>query len=177
MKKIFTIIPVILLSVLISRTLARSEEISYYDIPAEIRLIAWECQKEYDISQYLILAITYQESRCNADKVNGNVTQITNTDWYQEGIAASQSTDAKHNVRDNMRVCSFYINKWANEYPDNPYLWLRLWNEGDSAKSTQNATSYYSRKILERAERYEAEDEHLQEHCVSPELLEVRNEE
>lgn len=139
---------------------AHADEIKVEDIDPIYRLYAWEVENTYDVSSALILSLCYEESRFREDVVGGNLTQITNTKWFKEGIEAVQADAPKDNVYQNMMVCGYYIAKWAQEYDGEPYLYLEMWNEGyESALSNYDCQhpSAYARRIMNRAERWEQE--------------------
>ena len=51
-----------------------------------------------------------------------NLTQVTNLSWFKEGIESTEVLDPKNNKYENIRLCTYYICKWAEEYPGEPYL-------------------------------------------------------
>lgn len=113
-----------------------------------------EVSDEFNLSPHLLASLIYQES---SFIVKENLTQITSKKWFKEGIDYTGSDDLtdQHN---NIRICGYYLNKWAKEYPEEPHLWLRMWNEGyDNALQHPDRTSYYSRSIIRRAEQWEEE--------------------
>lgn len=128
-------------------------------IPDELEEIAEECQEEYSVSKYLLLSLVYEECRFDVEEVDGNVTQITNTTWFEEGIEHVKAKNPKTDVRENMKICSYYLSKWMeNEAEGEPMLACRMWNQGfENALKTPNATSYYSRSIVRRADRWQEE--------------------
>ena len=100
---------------------AKSENLPYYEeIPEYIRDICEDCQEEFGISQYYLLGIIYKECRFKADVVNGNVTQVTSLSYFKEGIEALELDKPKTDVRQNIQLCSYYLVKWAEEYPEEP---------------------------------------------------------
>lgn len=149
-------------------------EMSYFEIPGDIREEAEQIQDETQLSEYIILSIVYQESRFDVEYVNGNVTQVTKLKWFREGIDALGITEPKTDYRQNMRLCSYYLVKWFEEHPDNPYLVMRLWNEGTDALSNPEYISRYSKEVIDRADRWTIEDEceeTTSRHCRNPENL------
>lgn len=139
---------------------AHAEEIKVEDIDSIYRLYAWEVENTYNVSSALILSLCYEESRFREDIVGGNLTQITNTKWFKEGIEAVHADKPKDNVYQNMMICGYYLSKWANENDGEPYLWLEMWNEGyENALSNYDCRhpSAYARRIMNRAERWEQE--------------------
>lgn len=111
----------------------------------------WEVAREFDLSPYLLASLIYQESRFI---VKDNLTQIMNGGkWHKEGLKHCGSDDLT-NEYVNIRCCGYYLHKWAQEYPNEPHRWLRMWNEGNVNDFN---SSYYSRSILKRAEKWEEE--------------------
>ena len=152
-KKMFTITLVTMLVILVSLTNVRAEaeEISIDDIPRAYEVFCWEVSNNYDLSEALLISLVWQESKFKADEVNGNVSQITNIRWYQEGVNYTCSENPKTNVYENINVLGYYLHKWAEQYPDEPYLWCRMWNEGyENALLNRDYISYYSRTIVDR---------------------------
>ncbi len=146
-------------------TRAESEEIKLEDIPPQYILYAWECEKTFDVSAVLLLSLCYTESRFKESTVKGNITQITNTKWFKEGIEFVGAENVKDNPQENMMVCAYYINKWANEYEGEVYLWLMMWNMGyENAKNVYNPNkpSRYAKEIVERADKWTEEWEKMQ---------------
>lgn len=141
------------ITVLTSCLNARAEEPSYWEIPKDIRSEAEQVEEEFQISRYLILSLVYQECRFQTDLVNGNITQITNVGWFDEGIEALQLTEPKTDYKQNMRLCAFYLNKWFAE-SDDIHRALRSWNEGPSGYSQP---SNYSNQIINRADKWSYE--------------------
>lgn len=111
---------------------------------------------EFDVSEYLLASLIYEESRF---LVKENLTQITSVRWYKEGFEHCGSDD-KSNPYVNIRVCGYYLNKWAQEYEGEPGLWLRFWNEGyENALEDPGYMSGYAKRIIKRAEQWETEQE------------------
>lgn len=116
-----------------------------------IDVYIWEVSREFDLSPYMLASLIYQESRFI---VEDNLTQIMNKGkWHKEGIEYTQNDDLS-NPYNNIRICGYYLNKWAQEHPNEPHRWLRQWNEGNV---NGFESSYYSRTILKRAEKWEEE--------------------
>lgn len=114
-----------------------------------IDVYIWEVSREFELSPYMLASLIYQESRFI---VEDNLTQIMNKGkWHKEGIEYTGNEDIS-NPYNNIRICGYYLNKWAQEYPGEPHRWLRMWNEGNVSNLN---TSYYSRSILKRAEKWE----------------------
>lgn len=118
-----------------------------------------EVADEFDLSPHFLASLIWQESNFI---VKDNLTQITNKKWFQEGIDYVGSDDIT-DEHTNIRICGYYLHKWFEEFDDtenggNPHLVLRCWNEGyENALRNPDATSYYSREIIRRAELWEKE--------------------
>lgn len=148
-----------IIAIMIAVILTTSVSVSAYARPDEVisdtvYLYIWEVSNEFDISPFLLASLVYQESRFI---VTDNLTQITNKKWFREGLAYCGSDDIS-NPYINIRVCGYYINKWAQEYEGEPALWLMMWNEGyENALAHYDPfkPSKYAREILKRAEIWE----------------------
>lgn len=144
---------------------ARAEELHIEDIPPEYIVYALECENEFNISAALLLSLCWHESRFKESVVKGNVTQITNLKWFKEGIEYCEADNPKGNPYQNMRICAYYLSKWAEEYPGEVYLWLMMWNQGyENAKANYNPNkpSRYAKSIDEKAQILEKELEEWQ---------------
>lgn len=159
MKKRLLIILASLTIALTSYTKAECEEVHLEDIPQEYIVYAWECEEEFNISAALLLSLCWTESRFKESVVKGNVTQITNVKWFKEGIEVVCADDVKGNPLQNMKVCAYYLSKWANEYPGECYLWLDCWHEGyeNAIRKYNGKGTYYSRTIDNQAQILEEE--------------------
>lgn len=110
-----------------------------------------EVAKEFDLSPYLLASLIYQESRFI---VKDNLTQIMGKGkWHKEGIEYTGNNDLS-NEYNNIRICGYYLKKWAEEYPGEPTIWLNYWNKGHYSETE----TYYTRAILRRAEKWESEE-------------------
>lgn len=118
-------------------------------ITSDIDLYIWQVAKEFDLSPYMLASLIYQESRF---VVRSNLTQIMYDGKYHQEAIEYTGNDDLTNEYNNIRICGYYLNKWAQEYPNEPHRWLRMWNEG--IVNDYNS-SYYSRSVLKRAERWE----------------------
>lgn len=161
MKKAIAIV----MAVLIAQTSflnARAEEVHIDDIPTEYIIYAWECENEFDVSASLLLSLCWQESRFKESVVGGNVTQITNLKWFKEAIEYCEADAPKDNPYQNIRICAYYLNKWAEEYPGETYLWLMMWNMGyENALRSYNSNkpSKYAKTIDDNAQKLQKEYE------------------
>lgn len=155
---------------------SKAEEISYYDIPIEYRMVAEDVEDICGISKYFLLAIAYQESRFDSKLTNGNITQITNLKWFAHGIESTGVDNPKTDCKDNMLVCGWYCYCWLEQHEDY-YLVARLWNEGDSALRNPNYISGYSRSVVNRMNRWMLEDMDYEEKnfpCRNPNSIKER---
>lgn len=110
-----------------------------------------EVAKEFDLSRYLLASLIYQESRFI---VKDNLTQIMGKGkWHKEGLEHCGSDDIS-NPYVNIRCCGYYLNKWAEQYPGEPTIWLNYWNKGHYSE----AETYYTKAILRRAEKWEEQE-------------------
>lgn len=127
-------------------------------IGSSVELYIWEVANEFDLDYYLLASLVWQESRFI---VMDNLTQITNPKWFKEGIEYAGTMDIK-NPYINIKVCGYYIHKWAEEYEGEPALWLMMWNEGyENALSHYDPLhpSRYARQVIKRAEQWQQEGE------------------
>lgn len=121
-------------------------------ITTDVEFYIRDVAKEFDLSPYLLEALVYEESRMI---VMDNLTQITSKKWFREGLEYCGSDDIT-NPYVNIRCCGYYLHKWAEEYPGEPHLWLRMWNEGyENALDNPDGTSGYSRRVIKYAEELE----------------------
>lgn len=117
-------------------------------ITNDLELYVYEVAREFDFSPYLIASLIYQESRFI---VRDNLTQIMgNGRWHKEGFEYCGSFDIS-NPYVNIRCCGYWLHKWAEQYPDNPYVWLNYWNRGYYLEKETG----YAKSVMDRAIRWE----------------------
>lgn len=157
MKRISTIALAIIMALILDLTsftnaYAMSDEIP---LPLIIQEFCREVGDEFGICPCLLMSIVYQETRGTGE----NLTQITSTNWYKEGIDYCDAEDYKTNSYSNIRVCGYYIAKWYEELGDvDSYLVVDCWNKGyENAIASYNASkpSYYARTIIDRSAEWE----------------------
>ena len=147
MKKL-TIIAAIATAFLIS-TNVKAQGVQ--EVVDPIDLYIHEVATEFQLSESLLASLIYEESRF---KVVDNLTQITNVKWFEEGCEYCGSSDIS-NPYVNIRICGYYLHKWAEENPGEVYLWLRAWNEGEeNAKENPYYVSGYAKRITQRQEMW-----------------------
>lgn len=156
-KSIVILLGVISVCIFCIKGYALSEEIP---VPLEYQLYAWELENEYGIDAELLLSLCYEESRfIHLD----NLTQIMNPKWYKKEIEATEVDDLSDPFQ-NMKVCAYCLMEYSLEYPENQFLWCRMWNEGyHNAKKNEEKISNYSRRIVERAEEWKAINQRKEE--------------
>lgn len=116
-----------------------------------INVYIHEVAAEFDLSESLLASLIYEESRFI---VLENLTQITNKKWFEEGIEHCESDDLT-NPYVNIRICGYYLSKWAKEYDGEPAMWLMAWNQGyEKAKKNYKNPSSYAKRIIRRAEQW-----------------------
>lgn len=153
MKRLITI----LTSLIFAFTFYINAEAITEDIPLSpiLQIHCWEVGNEFNIDPCLLMSIVYQESR----GLVKNKTQITNTQWFKEGIEYCEADEVKSNDYQNIRVCGYYISKWFEELGDaDIYLIVECWNEGvGNAIRTHNTSkpSLYAKQVVDRATEWE----------------------
>lgn len=95
------------------------------------------------------MAIIWQESRGLLD----NLTQITYIGWFEEGIEYTGNDDIKDR-KNNVRICAYYMRKWADEYNDIE-ISLTGWNQGIENSLVKDGRSYYATTVIEKSKEFE----------------------
>ena len=147
-----------MLLILVACVRSKAEEIDFEAIPCVSEVFCWEVANEFNISEALLISVCWQESKFNKEVVGGNVSQITNLKWFSEGITYTDAKDPKGNQFENIRILGYYLHKWAVEYPEEPYLWVDMWNKGyEKALVTYNPNnpSRYARTVVNRIPQIE----------------------
>lgn len=131
-------------------TKAPAAELS--ELPEEVVQICDDAGQEYQICPMILASLVYTESR---GIVTDNLTQITNTKWFKEGMEACEVDEIK-TPENNIRVCAYYIAKWAEEY-DDIFLALDSWRYGpeNAVQKYKDAPSAYSKEIAKRSAEWE----------------------
>ena len=127
----------------------------YHEMPMTVINECWEVGREFQICPTILMSLIWQESR---GIVSDNLTQVTNTKWFQEGIDALEIDDLT-NPYQNIRLCGWYLRKWCEETEDMGFA-LMAWNEGDTnAYKHYDGIhySYYARTIMNRSAEWEEE--------------------
>lgn len=128
----------------------RAEELE--EIPEEVQEICHEVGQEFNVCPTILLSLIYTESR---GIVTDNLTQITNTKWFKEGMDACEVDEIK-TPENNIRVCAYYIAKWCEESED-IFLAVDSWRYGPENAAQRKKPSYYARTIVDRSARWEEE--------------------
>lgn len=151
MKK--AIVGIAILTALTFCTNTKAEELD--EIPEEVQTICEAAGEEFNICPTILMSLIYTESR---GIVTENLTQITSTRWFSEGMEACGVEEIK-TPENNIRVCAYYIAKWGEAY-DDIYLVIDCWRYGPEnavAKYNPNKPSYYARTIVSRSAEWEPE--------------------
>jgi len=153
LRKIFT---TVITMVLIGFTFCTNTQAeSLTEIPEDIREICEEAGEEFNICPTMLMSLIYTESR---GIVTENLTQITNKNWFKEGMEACKVDEVK-TPENNIRVCAYYIAKWGREN-DDIYLAIDSWRYGPEnaqAKYNPDKPSRYAKEIVKRSAEWEQE--------------------
>lgn len=129
-----------------SFTNCKAEEI---DLPEEVQQICIEVGEEFDFCPAMLMAIVWQESRGLLD----NATQITYEGWFAEGFEYTGNSD-KYDMRNNIRVCAYYMKKWGDEYKD-INISLTGWTLGIENSLAVDGKSNYATVVIKKSREYE----------------------
>ena len=135
---------------LIFCTKAQAADLS--ELPEEVVQICDEAGEEFQVCPMILASLVYTETR---GIIPDNLTQITNTKWFEEGMDACEVDEIK-TPENNIRVCAYYIAKWAEEY-DDIFLALDSWRYGpeNAVRKYKDKPSYYSKEIATRSAEWE----------------------
>lgn len=152
MKKTIGILNAIILALILCLN-TKAEELS--EIPEEVQVLCFEVGEEFNICPMLLMSLIYTESR---GIVTDNLTQITNTKWFKEGMDYCEVDEVKTPIN-NIRVCAYYLTKWAEEQgEDDIYLVIDSWRYGPEnarAMYKPDRPSRYAKVIVDRSAEWE----------------------
>lgn len=135
--------------ILVSTSFIKAEAIEEVDLPEEVQWMCIEAGEEFDICPTMLMAIVWQESRGLLD----NATQITYEGWFQEGFEYTGNPD-KHDKLNSIRICAYYLRKWADEYND-INISLTGWHLGIENSLARDGRSNYATYVIKKSREYE----------------------
>lgn len=144
MKKVASLI-----AMMIAFTFCLRANAEVVELPEDVDQMCEEASEEFDICPSILKALVYQESRGILD----NASQITYTGWFKEGFTYTGNNE-KHDKRNSIRVCAYYLKKWNKEYRD-INISLTGWNMGIENSLAREGRSVYATSVLKYAEIFE----------------------